>query len=522
MSQQIKHVVMVSAENGSLIDGKVGGLADVIRDLPNALDKLGWRTTVITPSYGFLHNVNPSKLIASVTFPFGGGTHRGEIFEVKAKQQKNNVKHLVIENDLIRGNPIYLADPPNQPFARDATKFAMFCSAVGKFILTLGDISVIHLHDWHTGFFLLLTERHPQFANLKKNRIVFTIHNLSYQGSRPMLGDQASVEKWFPEIFTTTDWICDWKDHRYTTPIFTPLIAGITKSDMVNTVSPTYAQEIQKPSNPEKGFHGGEGLEKILQEINQQHRLVGILNGIEYPENKIIKKKTFNEILNTILGEVNKYNETHSSPISENVYNQIEYMRKHPADLIITSVTRISEQKVRLLFEKGKSDKIALEKILQLLKKYNGYFILIGNGDAKYEQMLEQCAAKNKNLLYLKLYSDVIAETLYKNGTIFMMPSLFEPCGITQLIAMREGQPCIVHATGGLKDTVIDGVTGFHFKGETIPEIVNNLISVTEKVLAIYSSNKEQWKKICAEAAKVRFDWDSSARRYIKEVYTPL
>ena len=512
---------MISAENGALINGKIGGLADVIRDLPNTLDKLGWNITVITPAYGFLHAVNRSKQVSTVTFPFGGTTHHGEVFEVQAVQPRINVRHLVIEHHQIRGNPIYLADPPNQPFARDATKYALFCSAVGKFLSSFSDISIIHLHDWHTGFFLLLKELHPAFTHLKKQRTVFTIHNLSYQGSRPMLGDQASVEQWFPELFNETGWITDWSDHRYTTPIFTPLAAGIIRSDTLNTVSPTYAEEIQKPSDPQNGFHGGEGLEKHLQKARRQKRLVGILNAIEYPNKKTAAKVSFTDLLEIIRSEIIKYNESHFPPINKDVLHRLEHMREHPAELLLTSVTRISEQKVGLFFERGNSQNTALDNILDMLEKYNGYLILIGNGDPKFEQYFEKHAAVNRRLLYLKLYSDVIAGALYANGTLFMMPSLFEPCGITQLIAMREGQPCIVHATGGLKDTVIDGINGFLFTGQTIKERVNNFVEVTEKALKIYSTDKKRWKRICSDAAGVRFDWEASAKRYIEEVYTP-
>jgi len=522
MVRESRQIIMIGAENGALKNGKVGGLADVIRDLPNALGRAGWSVTVITPSYGFLHTVNPSKPVCTVTFPFAGTDHRGLFLEVQAMKPQENVRHLVFEHPQIRGNPIYSADLPDQPFASDATKYALFCSAVGQFVLSCDDASVIHLHDWHTATLFLLRERHPSFSRLKNYRIVFTIHNLSYQGSRPLRGKHATVEEWFPELFTDTAWMDKWADERYKAPTFTPMAAGITHADMLNTVSHSYAEEILLPSDPKTGFHGGEGLEKLLQEAKRERRLTGILNGIEYPGDRIDHRVPFSKLFDIIHAEVLAWNETLAPPPPESIIERILHMRSRSAGLLLTSVTRVSEQKIRLLFERGSAGKTAIDMILDILNRYNGFFILIGNGDPKYERLLEQCAAVNNRFLYLKLYSDIIAQALYANGTLFLMPSSFEPCGITQMIAMRDGQPCIVHATGGLKDTVIDGVNGFQFKGGTIKEQVDDLLAATKRALKVYSSDKDQWQKICTEARRVRFDWEASARRYIKEVYSPL
>ncbi|MBI4811729.1 MAG: glycogen/starch synthase, partial [Ignavibacteriales bacterium] len=240
---------MLASENDALINGKVGGLADVIRDLPNALADLGLMVTVVTPSYGFLHKDNPSKFLSKVLFPFGGKTEEGELWEVTAKNPKLNVTHLVFEHPAIHGNPIYSEDPHQQPFAQDATKFALFCSAIGQYIKTYNQSTIIHLHDWHVGALLLLKELHPGFSHLKNHKHVFTIHNLGYQGNRPIRGKHASVEQWFPELFNNKSWIDVWKDSRFKDPQFTPLAAGIRFADKVNTVSPSYSEEVLKESD---------------------------------------------------------------------------------------------------------------------------------------------------------------------------------------------------------------------------------------------------------------------------------
>lgn len=522
MTRERGHIIMISAENGALRNGKIGGLADVIRDLPNALGRTGRKVTVIAPSYGFLHTVNPSKPVRTVRFPFAGAEQQGQFFEVEATKPQENVRHLVFEHPEIRGNPIYSSDPPDQPFASDATKYALFCSAAGQFVMSYDVDTVIHLHDWHTGFMFLLKGIHPSFAGLKKYRMVYTVHNLFYQGSRPLRGNKATVETWFPELFTNAGWIEKWSDKRYTSPTFTPMAAGIKYADMLNTVSPSYAEEIMMPSDPIRGFHGGEGLEKLLNEARRDNRLTGILNGIEYPADRGEGKLPFSGLLDIIKSEVLAYNETQSPVLPEFIIERISHMKSEPSGPVITSVTRVSDQKIRILFESGTAGKTALDMILDSLKEYNGYYIFIGNGDPKYEALLEQRTASNDRFLYLKLYSDAIAQSLYVNGTMFLMPSSFEPCGLTQMIAMRNGQPCVVHATGGLKDTVIDGINGFQFKGSTIKEQADGLISAVKRALNLYSSDKYRWHRICTEARRARFDWNSGAERYIKEVYSPL
>ncbi|MBI5020511.1 MAG: glycogen/starch synthase [Ignavibacteriales bacterium] len=512
-----KTIIMLASENDSLVNGKVGGLADVIRDLPNALANFGYQVIVITPAYGFLHKDNPVKFLSAVNFPFGGKIITGDIWEVSAKQPKQNVIHLVFEHPEIRGNKIYSVDPPDKPYAQDATKYAMFCSAVGQFIKSFPPSTIIHLHDWHMGFFNLLKEIHPGFKHLKQHKVVFTIHNLGYQGNRPIQGKCASVEQWFPELFQDSAWIDEWKDPRYTEPQFTPLAAGIRYSDKVNTVSPSYAKEILQPSNHEIAFYGGEGLEQFLLEKNEENSLFGILNGIEYPPHNNNQPISFSELCNLCINEI--VSDSQSDAFSNKVIERLEKIKTVQPSIILTSVTRVTEQKVRLLLESG-SDKItALDAILKHLEKVNGFYFLLGNGPKEMEEKFEKAFIKHERLILTKLYSNKIGPALYSTGTIFMMPSIFEPCGISQMIAMQNGQPCIVHATGGLKDTVIDGVNGFQFSGNTIQVKVDNFVSVTKKVIDLYLSEKSQWEKIKSAAAAARFDWNESAKKYIEHLY---
>jgi len=510
---------MLAAENDALLGGKVGGLGDVLRDLPQALAKAGWRVTVIIPSYGFLHKDNPSRLYGRLEFPFEGKTMRGEIWKVNLKKGHKNITQLLFEHPRVRGTPIYFNDPPQHAFAQDATKYALFCSAAGQFLKSIAGPYVIHLHDWHLATLLLLKELHPQFGHLKNISSVFTVHNLAIQGTRPLRGKYATVESWYPELFKKAGWTRTWTDPRYTEPVYNPMAAGIRYSDAVNTVSKTYAREILKPSNHKMGFYGGEGLEKFLKIARKENRLFGILNGIEYPEKRKIPAMSFKSLCNLILREAGKWREKSGDPIYGDVIRRIEKIRGGDPSFILTAVTRVTEQKVRLFFEKDSREKTAIEKILEKISDRDGIFLFLGAGTADYEERLTALFRKNERFIYLKGYSDPISQALYANGTIFMMPSSFEPCGIGQMIAMRDGQPCVVNSVGGLKDTVTDGVNGFRFSGRTITEQVSGLVNVTARAVDTYLDDRRKWERIRKSARGQKFTWESSARQYIDLLY---
>lgn len=515
-----QHIIMLAAENAALKGGKVGGLADVIRDLPGALADLGWRVTVIVPSYGFLHLQNPSEPVGRTRFPFGGTKMEGEFWEVRPNGSKPGVRNLLFEHPSIRGTPIYHNDPPAYPFAQDATKYALFCSAIGSYLREVQEPFILHLHDWHMGFMPLLAELHPAFAHLKRIRSVFTIHNLAIQGTRPVRGSYASVEHWFPELFGRTDWIDEWKDPRYEEASFTPLAAGIRYSYRVNTVSPTYAEEILEPSDHRRGIFRGEGLDSDLREAKAGGRLSGILNGCEYPPDRKVPKMPFDSLCDLIISEVRTWMKRKADPLFPTVIDRISSCRNDSVAMLITSITRVVEQKVRLLGEEGSDGKVAIDEMLSAIGDAGGIYVVLGTGTTDYERMLEEKTRAGGRLIFLKGYSDPIAEALYANGDLFMMPSLFEPCGLGQMIAMRDGQPCVVNAVGGLKDTVVDGVNGFQFRGTSMREQVDRLVSVTRSALRIRSEDGARWEAIRTAAARTRFTWASSAQQYIQQLYS--
>ena len=235
------HVLMVAAENDALPGGKVGGIGDVIRDLPPALAELGCSVTVITPAYGRIDALPRPRPLTNLDTAFRGATSQVKVFEVNGKQPVKRVRHVVLEHDAFnacgRGR-IYCDDPPERPFATDASKFALFCSAVAEAVKggCLGQIDVVHLHDWHAAMLLVLRRYHRAYRQLRRIRCVYTVHNLALQGVRPLRGDESALESWFPELTYQTSAVFDrrWPD------TINLMAVGVRMADAVHTVSPSY------------------------------------------------------------------------------------------------------------------------------------------------------------------------------------------------------------------------------------------------------------------------------------------
>jgi starch synthase len=512
------HVVMVATENAALKGGKVGGMADVIQGLSKELAALGVNVTTIVPSYGTLHLANPSSHHATVAFPFWGKKQTGEFWKLDSPNS-SGATHLMFEHPIIRGAPIYFDDPPDAPFMRDATKYALFSSAVGQYLKSLPGPFILHLHDWHPATILLLAELHPEFSELREIDTVFTIHNLAIQGTRPMSGHESSLQSWFPELFHNPGWVSIMKDSRYADPCYTPMAIGIRFSDKINTVSPSYAQEILLPTFPSTGLVRGEGMEEYLQNAAAGNRLFGILNGIEYPTRPPCEKKSFSSLCSSMIEEVQRWNDAEPSGQYDQTLARLEDFRNDSPAMVLSSVARVVDQKVRLYFERGSAGMPAIEGIFRAMAEYEAVFIMLGSGDAYYDRAFEHYSKAFRRFIFINRYSGAIANDLYRSGDLFIMPSLFEPCGISQMLAMRESQPCLVHRVGGLKDTVQDMQNGFAFDGESLPAIADNFVGSLRRAMDLYCTDKPAWQKISECAARSRFTWHKSAKEYLEEMY---
>jgi starch synthase len=148
-----------------------------------------------------------------------------------------------------------------------------------------------------------------------------------------------------------------------------------------------------------------------------------------------------------------------------------------------------------------------------------GMLIMVGTGDPDYEQFLSETAAIYRNFIYLRGFSEQLAAALYQQGDLFFMPSSFEPCGISQMLALRAGQPCLVHHVGGLRDTVNDGNTGFAFTGDNPTAQADALVSTVQRALNQFQKKSSKWKTMRKAAAAARFEWAASIDAYIKQLY---
>jgi len=498
--------------------GKVGGLADVIRELPVALAARGTAVAVVAPAYGTFAALPGASRRGQVDVTFAGTRARVDIYRVPGEQP--NVEHYVLDHARFAPHgpgQIYTHDTADGPFATDASKFAFFCAAAGTAIVRgkLPHCDVVHLHDWPTALLLFLREFAPEYADLKKIRTVLTIHNLAMQGVRPLRGYASALESWFPAVTYPASAVVDprWSD------CVNPLAVGIRLADRVNTVSPTYAREILEPSDPARGFSGGEGLEADLAAARKAGRLEGILNGCAYPA-RAAGKVGWPRVLETMRTELAQWiaRSAQLSPAHYLADKRLAKLGAQRPSVVVTSIGRVVEQKMRLFRVPTRDGKSALDGILDLLGS-KGLLIMVGSGDEHYEHFLNEVSARRERFVFLRGYSDALAERLYAFGDLFLMPSVFEPCGISQMLAMRSGQLCVVHGVGGLRDTVNDNVDGFVFGGAGPREQAEAFVARVGDALEMRAGSIGRWQRMQQAAAAARFSWDESAASYERVMY---
>ena len=518
-------ILMAAAENDALPRGKVGGIGDVVRDIPIALAEIGQEVDVVVPGYGSFSKLAGAQHVTSLNVMFGGQMEPVDVFKIKQVNATKNVSQWIIEHPLfaIGGEgKIYCDDAGDRPFSSDAQKFSLFSAAVSKAIISdvFGQVDVLHLHDWHTAMVSVLRAYDDEYQALKSIKTVYTIHNLALQGIRPIEGDESSLKAWFPHLAFDHNQI---SDPRYP-HCFNPMRSGINLSDKVHAVSPTYAKEILLPSNAEFGYFGGEGLEHDLCHATDKGRLHGILNGCEYPTQDNTQSRlsltellalSEKEIINWI-GEKPLVDKAHLIAITR--IKQLKEKNNANKPLIVTSVGRITDQKVRLFQQVMENGETALDQLLSLLSN-NGVFVLLGSGDKKLEEFLTETASRRENFIFLKGYAETLSEDIYHSGDLFMMPSSFEPCGISQMLSMRSGQPCLAHSVGGLSDTIKHNENGFTFNGENPLQQAQNMLTCFEQAITKKKNNNKEWDKISKNAASARFLWRDVAHDYMKLLY---
>ena len=462
------------------------------------------------------HKLDGAKHVDILNVEFGGRTLAVGVFDIPGANA--HVNNIVFEHPLFSPHgpgKIYCSDDSSQPFATDASKFALLCAAAATWIAQLEKLpDAIHLHDWHAAFYCLLRQYSARFERLRAVRTVFTIHNLAYQGVRPVSGHDSSLESWYPDLDYDLSTV---RDARYTDCV-NPMAAAIRLADGISTVSPTYATEIQLPSDPSRGFIGGEGLESDLCRANSEGRLVGILNGCEYPRTKG-RRPGWKRLVTTANVQLTKWQRRDSdSSFAELAIQKLSALPKRRPGHVVVSIGRLVAQKVSLFLETLADGRTALEHVLDAIGA-EGALIIVGSGESQFEEQVRDISLNTTNFVFIRGYSDPLAEALYRSGDLFLMPSSFEPCGISQMLAMRAGQPCVVHGVGGLKDTVHNGSNGFVFDGESAKQQAENFVTTVNRALQVKANYPELWQEIAKNAAAARFDWPASAQQTIGKLY---
>lgn len=474
-------VLFASAECAPFF--KTGGLGDVIGALPKELAKKDVEVAVVLP----LHKTMPAKYrercehVTSFSVDVGW---RNQFCGIE-RLQMDNVTYYFIDN-------LYYFNRDNlYGFYDDGERFAFFQLALIEMMEAVDYVpDIMHLNDFHTAMVpFLLKEKYHWIEAYQSIRTVLTIHNIEFQG------------QYHPEVLSDLFGVGD-RRYQDGTIRFRKdinfLKAGIIYADRVNAVSHSYAKEIQTSEF-------GNGLEAILRQ--EQGKLSGIVNGIDYEINNPESDSALsaNYSLEDIKGKKNckkALQEIVGLPVREDVP-------------VIAVVSRLTHQK---------GFQLVLEELENLLQ-YDVQFVLLGTGDQAFEHQLHLISEWYPNKCAVKIMFDVtLAQQIYAGADIFLMPSKFEPCGLSQLISMRYGTLPVVHEIGGLKDTVASynpiekTGTGFGFSLFTPYYMMEAL----KKAIHVYQEEQDVWKKLMQTAMSQDFSWETSSGQYLslyKEIY---
>ncbi len=487
MATSKPHILLVATEVSPF--AKVGGLADVVGALAKEFHSLGKvRISVALPRYNdvdrFLasQNLTPDKR-EELTISIGNQSLTGAIEHVSYKGVDI---YLVDQPHYFKRNGIYFDETYKIDYADNLERMTFFTRFVFEALKALDlKVDIIHAHDWQCGLFpFYLKSLYKMDGFYKNTKSVFTIHNLSYQGI-------FSVEQY--GILGV-----DWKYFTINGLEFyghiNLLKAGINFADMITVVSETYAREIQSPEF-------GNGLEGIIREKAASGQIVGIMNGVDYDE-----WNPENDIYLPI-----KYT---SKTLEQKKALKLTYLKEKgipqpdPEKPLLGMVSRLVDQKgLDILLD-----------IIPALMDQGIYLSILGQGKEEYEIKLKDFARHYHPHMMVSIAFDIAeSHKIIASSDMLLVPSRFEPAGLTQLYAMSYGTVPIVRKTGGLADSVTNGKTGFVFEPYT-PEA---LLSIISQAIATYQQNKPVWEKLMRNAMKEDFSWKQSALKYI-EIYKQL
>lgn len=458
---------------------KTGGLADVAGSLPKYFDKSKYDVRVIMPKYKCMSEefLPQLKFVCHFYVNLNWRKQYAGIF----KAEHDGVTYYFVDNEFY-----FAGDKPYNNIYEDVEKFAYFSKAVLE-ALPIIDFApdVIHCNDWQTGLlpvFLKTVYGSDNFyAGIKT---VFTIHNMKFQG-RWKIREIADITGLPEHIFNSGE-LEFYGEANY-------LKGGIVYADEVTTVSPTYAEEICTPE-------GGEGLDGLM--LERRRHLSGILNGIDYDvynpmTDQYIKKNFSIKDMGGKMLDKRQLQEDHGLKVDNDV-------------MLIGIVSRLTDQK---------GFDLVAYMMDEMLSTMDVQFVVLGTGENQYEGMFHYFQSKYPDKISAYIgYSEEKAHEIYASCDAFLMPSLFEPCGLSQMMAMRYGTLPIVRETGGLKDTVQpyneyeNKGTGFSFADYN----AHDMLHVIKYANDVFKNHKDRWQEMMERAMREDFSWNASARKYEK------
>ncbi len=476
----MKKILFVASEGVPFI--KTGGLADVVGSLPKCIDKEYFDVRVFLPKYTCMKQEMKDKLQYVTHFYMDFNWQNVYVGVLEAVV--DDVHYYFIDNESYFGG----FKPYGDDVCYEIEKYAYFSKAVLSALPLINfQPDVVHCHDWQTGLIpVYLKERFRGDLFFTGMKSIMTIHNLKFQGK----WDVKTVKSitGLPDYYFTPDKLEAYKDANL-------LKGGIVFADAVTTVSETYAEEIKT------AFYG-EGLDGLLRARSGDLR--GIVNGIDYTD--------FNpETDKYIVKPYNAVNFRKEKVKNKRALQEELGLRQDDKKMMIGLVSRLTDQMGL--------DLIAF--IMDELCQDDFQFVVLGTVEERYENMFRHFDWKYSDKVSANIYySDDLSHRIYASCDAFLMPSLFEPCGLSQLMALRYGTIPIVRETGGLKDTVQpyneyeSTGTGFSFSNYNAHEMLNTIRYAEH----IYYDKKREWNKIADRAMAADFSWKVSARKY-QEMY---
>lgn len=478
----MKKVLFAASECVPFI--KTGGLADVVGSLPKNFDKNKIEVRVVLPKYLCMKEEWKEKLEYQTHFYISYNWK--ERYVGIFKLIYDGITFYFIDNEEYFGG-----EKPYLGGLWDIERFGFFSKAVLSILRTIDfKPDVIHCHDWQTGLVPVYLDQFRFGDEYYRNiKTVMTIHNLKFQGCwgtdqvKPILG--------LPDYYYTIDKLEAYHEANL-------LKGGLVYADRITTVSETYASEIKTP-------FFGEKLEGLISARSNQ--VTGIVNGIDYEE--------YNPETDTLIPYTFSVDNFRKEKVKNKLALQKELgLEKNAKKMMIGVVSRLTDQKGFDL----------VDCVMDELCQDDVQFVILGTGDERYENMFGHYAWKYPEKVSANIYySEAMSHKIYAACDAFLMPSLFEPCGLSQLMSLRFGTLPIVRETGGLKDTVEayneyeKTGTGFSFANYNAHEMMD-IIRYAE---FIYYNKKRDWNNIVERAMKADFSWECSAKKY-EELYMNL